>query len=78
MGSETPGEKESKEKIKGYIELMETAYILFDEKYSMEYIQNLPYKQLIWLIDQEQSNTSKELQEIRAAHNAKKQMPQMR
>lgn len=78
MGSETSGEKKIQEKIKDYYELIETAYLLFDGKYSHNEIENMPYKDLIALIQYEDSATSKELKEIQAAHKANKQFQQMR
>ena len=78
MGSETPGEKKAKEKIKDYYQLIETAYLLFDGKYSHTDIESMPYKKLIELIHLEEEMSSKELEEIKAAHKANKQLQQMR
>ena len=53
---------------------METAYIIFDGKYSMTDIKNMPYKTLITLIENESKNSSKELEEMKAAQKQKKEM----
>lgn len=53
---------------------METAYIIFDGKYSMTDIKNMPYKTLIALIENESKNSSKELEEMKAAQKQKKEL----
>ena len=52
---------------------MDTAYLLFDGKYTMDDISRMPYKQLLRLIDIEQ-NLSAEQQEIKAARHLKNQL----
>ena len=67
MGSETPEEKAAKEKINDLLQIVDTAYLLFEGKYSMEDLQHkMPYKKLISEIDREQ-NMSKDLEEIKAS-----------
>ena len=78
MGSETPREKKIQEKIKDYKELIETAYLLFDGKYTHVEVENMPYKQLIELIQFEEQSSSRELKEMKAAHEANKRFQQMR
>ena len=77
MGSETSREKKIQEKIKDYKELIETAYILFDGKYTHTEIETMPYKQLIDLIQFEEQTSSRELKEMQAAHKANLQFRQM-
>ena len=51
---------------------METAYLLFDGKYSMNDISKMPYKVLLKLIENEQA-MSEQQQEIKAARHLKNQ-----
>lgn len=52
---------------------METAYLLFEGKYSMTEIQSMTYKNLISLIENE-NNSSKQLEEMKAAQRQKKEL----
>ena len=52
---------------------METAYLLFEGKYSMTEIQSMTYKNLISLIENE-NNNSKQLEEMKAAQRQKKEL----
>lgn len=73
MGSQTPEEKAVQEKIKNYYQILDTAFLLFDGKYDMPTLSNMPYKILIREIEREQSQ-SKEIEEIKAAQKLKHQL----
>ena len=73
MGSQTPEEKAVKEKIENLQQIIDTAYILFDGKYSIEYISSMPYKKLISYIEHEEK-LPKELEEIKTARKVNRMM----
>lgn len=54
MGSETAEEKKQKEKIENFRLIIDSAYMLFDGKYTMHELENMPYKQLLIAIEREQ------------------------
>ena len=54
MGSQNAEEKKRTEKIENYRLIIDSAYVLFDGKYSMHEIETMPYKQLLYKIEREQ------------------------
>jgi len=66
LGSKTPEEKAIEEKINNYQQIVDTAYILFDGKYSIEQLNSISYKNLIKMIEHEHA-ISDEFKEIKAA-----------
>lgn len=65
MGSEDSEEKKRvKEKIDAYQYIIDSAYILFDGKYSVHDIETMPYKELLIKIENEQK-LNKELNDAR-------------
>ena len=78
MGSEIKRrEEETDKKIESYRSLIDSAYIIFDGKYSVKEIEEMPYRELIEKIDRERE-LSKEFQEYRAAKEVRKQFNGMR
>lgn len=72
MGSKAPEEKAANEKISDLLQIVDTAYLLFEGKYTMKELQSeMPYKKLIAEIEREQ-NMSKDLEEIKASRRANK------
>ena len=59
MGSETAEKKRQQEKIENFRTIIDSAYILFDKKYTMHELETMPYKQLLDLIDREQEMMEK-------------------
>lgn len=46
--------QKAKERIDGYQYIIDSAYVLFDGKYSMHDIETMPYKELLIKIEKEQ------------------------
>ena len=53
MGSQREDEK-VKEKLETYRYIIDSAYVLFDKKYTMHELETMPYKELIYRIEREQ------------------------
>ena len=80
-GESTETEQESekiKERIDAYQYIIDSAYTLFDGKYSMHEIETMPYKELLIKIEREQKRVHEE-EELKAKRDeeAYKQSEQM-
>ena len=55
-----------KERIEGYQYIIDSAYTLFDGKYSMKEIESMPYKELLQKIENEQQiNRAEEKERVK-------------
>ena len=64
LGGKNPEEEKIREKLDTYQYIMDSAYILFDGKYSMKEIETMPYRDLLSKIEKEQK-LNQELEETR-------------
>lgn len=56
--------QKAEERIKGYQYIIDSAYTLFDGKYSMKEIETMPYKMLLQKIEKEQE-LNRQVEEVR-------------
>jgi hypothetical protein len=75
MGSQDATERQEKikEKIEEYRKLMDVAYEIFDGKYTMKEIAEIPYKELLEKIEREQRIAEQKVK----SNTARKAMKEM-